>query len=87
MQIVKVDITPVELRLRQTVRTACAPPLDFVHAIFVQLITQQGQSAWGCTVADPHLTGEEPAALRRACQACADRVPDLHPDASGLHHG
>jgi L-alanine-DL-glutamate epimerase-like enolase superfamily enzyme len=79
MQIVKVDITPVELRLRQTVRTACAPPLDSVHAIFVQLITQQGQSAWGCTVADPHLTGEELAALRRACQACADRVPDLHP--------
>ncbi|MCJ7512467.1 MAG: hypothetical protein MUO23_05805 [Anaerolineales bacterium] len=79
MQIAKVEVTPVELRLRHTLRTACLPPLTAVQAVFVRLITQQGRSAWGCTVAHPALTGDEPAAVLRACQACADRVPDLHP--------
>ena len=79
MQIARVEVVPVELRLRRTLRTACLPPLDSVQAVFVRLMTQDGRSAWGCTVAHPALTGDEPSAVLRACQACADRVPDLHP--------
>jgi len=79
MQIARVEVVPVELRLRHTVRTACLPPLDSVQAVFVRLVTQDGRSAWGCTVAHPALTGDEPSAVLRACRACADRVPDLHP--------
>ncbi len=79
MQIIKVEVIPVELQLRRTLRTACLPPLDAVQTIFVRLITQDGRSAWGCTVAHPALTGDEPSAVLQACRACADRVPDLHP--------
>jgi len=45
----------------------------------VRIETQQGQNAWGCAVAHPDLTGEKPEDVIRACRACADRAPDLHP--------
>ena len=79
MQITKAEVTPVELILRQPVRMACVPEIDRVTAIFVRMDTRQGQTAWGCAVAHPDLTGEEPADVIRACQNCADLVADLHP--------
>jgi L-alanine-DL-glutamate epimerase-like enolase superfamily enzyme len=79
MQITKAEVTPVELKLKQPVQMAGLPEIKAVTAIFVRLETRQGQSAWGCTVAHPQLTGEQPRDVLRACQACAARVPDLHP--------
>ncbi|NIM94099.1 MAG: hypothetical protein GTO18_10365 [Anaerolineales bacterium] len=79
MQITRVEVTPIEIKLRQTVRTASLPPIDSIHAIFVRFITREGSDAWGCTVAHPELTGSEPSAVLEACQTCADLVPDLHP--------
>ena len=79
MQITKAEVTPVELKLRQPVRMAGLQEIKQVTAIFVRLETRQGQSAWGCTVAHADLTGEAPEEVLRACQECANLVPDLHP--------
>lgn len=79
MQITKAEVTPVELSLKQPVRMAHLPVIKSVTAVFVRLETRQGQSAWGCTVAHPQLTGEEPRDVIKACQACAAKAPDLHP--------
>jgi L-alanine-DL-glutamate epimerase-like enolase superfamily enzyme len=79
MQIAKVDVTPIELSLLKPVRMACFPEIDQVTVIFVRFETVQGQSAWGCTVAHPYLTGEEPEVVLRVCEKCADVTPDLHP--------
>ena len=79
MQITKAEVTPVELALKQPVQMAGLPVIKSVTAIFVRLETRQGQSAWGCTVAHPQLTGEEPRDVLRACRACAAKIPDLHP--------
>ncbi|MBN1976283.1 MAG: dipeptide epimerase [Anaerolineae bacterium] len=79
MQITKVDVTPVELSLRQPIRAAYHPEIESVTAVFVRIETRQGESAWGCTVAHPDLTGEEPEDVIAACQSCADLAPDLHP--------
>jgi L-Ala-D/L-Glu epimerase len=79
MQITKVEVIPVDLTLRHSVRMAHIPPIDHVTAIFLRMETREGQSAWGCTVAHPHLTGEHPADVIRGCQECASLVPDLHP--------
>lgn len=79
MQITKAEVTPLELKLRQPVRMAGLPPITSITAVFVRLETVKGQSAWGCTVAHPGLTGDEPQAVVRACQACAARVTDLPP--------
>jgi L-alanine-DL-glutamate epimerase-like enolase superfamily enzyme len=79
MQIVKAEVTPVELSLRMPVQIAGMPVIERVTAIFVRLETRQGQSAWGCTVAHPALTGETPEAVIRACRDCASLAPDLHP--------
>ena len=79
MQIIKAEVSPVELRLRTPLHTASLPHLAEIQAVFVRLITRDGRSAWGCTVAHPALTGDKPSAVMRACRACADRVPDLHP--------
>ncbi|MFC2053209.1 mandelate racemase/muconate lactonizing enzyme family protein [Chloroflexota bacterium] len=38
-----------------------------------------GRIAWGCAVAHPQLTGEDPNDGLQACLACADRTSDLHP--------
>jgi L-alanine-DL-glutamate epimerase-like enolase superfamily enzyme len=79
MQITKAEVTPVELKLRQPVHMAGLPEISSVMAIFVRLETRQGHNAWGCTVAHPALTGEQPADVLHACRECAKLAPDLHP--------
>jgi L-Ala-D/L-Glu epimerase len=79
MQITKVEVTPVELKLHQPFQMAGIPPIESVTAIFVRLQTRQGQSAWGSTIAHTHLTGDNPAEIVRLCKECARRAVDLHP--------
>ncbi len=79
MQITKVEVAPVDLRLHHPFQMAGIPPIHSVTAIFVRIETRQGQSAWGSTVTHPQLTGEAPAEVVRLCRACADRAVDLHP--------
>jgi L-Ala-D/L-Glu epimerase len=79
MQITKAEVIPVELKLQHPVRMAGLPELHQILAIFVRLETRQGQSAWGCTVAQAELTGEKPGDVLRGCQECASLAPDLHP--------
>ena len=80
MQITKAEVTPVELKLRQPVRmVGLLAEIHQITAIFVRLETRQGQNAWGCTIANPDLTGEKPEDVLRACRECAALAPDLHP--------
>ncbi len=79
MQITKVEVIPVELILGEPVAITGIGVIKQVTAIFVRLETRQGQSAWGCTVAHPGITGREPNEVIRLCQECASAVPDLHP--------
>lgn len=79
MQITKAEVTPVELKLRQPVRMANIPEITHVTAIFVRVELRDGRSAWGCTVAHPHLTGDAPDEVARICAECATVVPDLNP--------
>lgn len=78
MQITKVDVLPVELKLHQAIRLGAAE-IESVTAIFVRFETQQGEIAWGCTASHPDLTGDEPEEVLRICRDCAALVPDLHP--------
>lgn len=78
MQITKVEVTPVELKLNHPARLAYTE-IDHVTAVFVRMETRQGHNAWGCAIAHPDLTGESPGDLLKACQACADSAPSLHP--------
>ena len=68
MQITKAEVTPVELKLLQPVRMAGLPAINKITAIFVRIETRQGQNAWGCTIANPDLTGEKPQDVLRACR-------------------
>ncbi len=79
MQITKAKVIPVELKMRQAVQMAHLPPIDHVIAIFVRMETLDGRIAWGCAVAHPDLTGEEPEDVIQTCLRCADLAPDLHP--------
>ena len=79
MQITRAVVTPVELKLREPMRMAGLREIQSITAIFVRLETRKGQSAWGCTVAHPDLTGEEPGDTIAVCQECARLVPDLNP--------
>ena len=79
MQITKTEVIPVELHLRQPVRMAGTPDITHIMAIFVRMETRQGQTAWGCCVAHPALTGEKPRDVLRGCRDCAQLTPDLHP--------
>jgi len=79
MQITKVEVTPVELKLRQPVRVAGLPAISHVTAVFVRIETRQGQTAWGCTIAHAGLTGENPEDVIRSCRDCAALLTDLHP--------
>src|SRR5271157_293648 len=79
MQITKVDVTPVELKLRQPVRMTGLPAISHLTAVFVRFETRQGQNAWGCTIAHPYLTGEKPDEVIHSCRECAALVADLHP--------
>jgi L-Ala-D/L-Glu epimerase len=86
MQIIRCEITPIELTLRQpglmaSHRLAHGKTLSIheVTAIFVRLETRDRRNAWGCAVANPWLTGEEAEAGVKACRQAAEVAPDLHP--------
>jgi L-alanine-DL-glutamate epimerase-like enolase superfamily enzyme len=79
VQITSVEVTPVELQVDRPVIIAGHPDIQSITAIFIRLITRQGQSAWGCTVAHAAMTGQEPAQVIKVCQEIAGRVPDMHP--------
>lgn len=79
MQISHVEVTPLELKLQQSVRMANLTKIDRVSVIFIRIETLKGRNAWGCAVAHPDLTGENVANALRICRAGADLVPDLHP--------
>ena len=79
MQIIKADVTPVELNLSQPVRMAGYPEINQVTAIFVRLRTQEGRDAWGCAVMHPDLTNQNTEDVLLACQKGADLAPDLNP--------
>jgi L-alanine-DL-glutamate epimerase-like enolase superfamily enzyme len=79
MQILKAEVTPVDLKLCQPVQVAKLSPIRSITAVFVRIETRQGHNAWGCTVAHAGLTGENPQEVIRSCRECASLVPDLHP--------
>lgn len=79
MQIIKAKVTPIKLDLQQPIKMAHLPEINQVTVIFVRLELSTGQSAWGCTIADQDLTGDDPDQVIKACLDCADLVPDLHP--------
>jgi L-alanine-DL-glutamate epimerase-like enolase superfamily enzyme len=79
MQITKAEVIPVQLSLNRPVQLAGLPQIDHIDVVFVRIETRQGQTAWGCTVAHPELTGEQPAEVLRQCRQYARIVPDLHP--------
>lgn len=79
MQIVKAEVVPVELSLKQPVKFADGGLMSSLTALFVRLETREGLTAWGAAVAHPYLSGEDPQDALLACQRCADRAPDLHP--------
>ncbi len=79
MQISHVVVSPIELTLKQPIQMVGQEPLSSLTAIFLRLITRQGQSAWGCSISHPTLTRMQPEASLRITQECADRLPDLHP--------
>jgi L-alanine-DL-glutamate epimerase-like enolase superfamily enzyme len=79
VQIIKAEVTPLELKLRQPVRMAGLPEIQHITAVFIRLETRHGQNAWGCTLAHKDLTGEKPEDVVHACQECAVLTPDLHP--------
>lgn len=79
MQIKKVEVYPINLKLRHPIRMAGLPQIEQITAIFVHLQTVKGESAWGCTVAHKDLTGDRPEDVIRACWDGAAIVPDLHP--------
>jgi len=79
MQITKAKVTPVELKLKKPVLVAGSPAIEKITAVFVRIETKQGQNAWGCTIANPDLTGEKPDDVIKVCQTCADLAPDLNP--------
>jgi L-alanine-DL-glutamate epimerase-like enolase superfamily enzyme len=79
MQITKVEVSPVELKLRQPIRMVGTPPIEHVTAVFVRMETRDGRSAWGCGVAHPYLNEQQPVEVLKACRKAADMVPDLPP--------
>lgn len=79
MQIKKVEVLPAELDLKNPIHIAEQSPISSITAVFLRFEATHGQSAWGCTVAHPALTGDDPADVIKACFECASAVPDLHP--------
>lgn len=79
MQIVKVQVTPVELKLAHPYQSAYHVRVEQVAAVFVRLDTRQGQTAWGCAAFVPALSGETLEEVTRVCRACADRALELNP--------
>jgi L-alanine-DL-glutamate epimerase-like enolase superfamily enzyme len=79
MQIIKCEVTPITLGLKQPIRMGQLAEISSITAVFVRIELTNGQSAWGCTVSHPHLTGDRSEDVIKACQDCAAMVPDLHP--------
>ena len=80
MQIVRVEVVPMELSLRLPYRTASSPePIDRVGCVFVRVETRQGDVAWGCAAVDPLVSGETLDHVTQVCRDCADRAVDLNP--------
>ena len=80
MQIMHVEVVPVEFKLRLPYWGAAHPrKVDRAQAIFIRIETRQGDVAWGCAAFDPTLTGETLEEVTQACYACADRAIDLNP--------
>ena len=79
MQITRVEVTPIELKLAHPVQIARIEPIEFVTAIFIRFETRDGISAWGCTIAHPDLNNTDPEQALDACRDAAELVPDLHP--------
>jgi L-alanine-DL-glutamate epimerase-like enolase superfamily enzyme len=79
MQITKAEVTPITLKLKQPGAMALMPEIEDITVVFVRLELSSGQSAWGCTVSHPDITGDHPDQVLKVCQDCAELVPDLHP--------
>lgn len=81
MQISRVEVIPLTLRLRLPYRTAyhTGDPVEEIDTVFIQIETVQGEVAWGCAAFDPLITGESVDAVIEACHRCADRAHDLNP--------
>lgn len=79
MQISKVEVTSVHHNLHLPVQMGSTTPIDQVTCHYVRMETMDGLQAWGCMVAHPLLTGEDPQAALTACLECADLAVDLHP--------
>lgn len=79
MQITKAEVTPITLKLKQPGAMAHLPEIEEILVVFVRLELSSGQSAWGCTVSHPELTGDQSDKVIQACLDCADLAPDLHP--------
>ena len=80
MQISRIEVTPVQLKLRLPFRTAAHPePVTQIDVIFLraELVRDYG-NAWGCAVLDP-FSGPTLEQARRVCRDCADRLKDLNP--------
>jgi L-alanine-DL-glutamate epimerase-like enolase superfamily enzyme len=80
MQIERVEITPVQLSLREPYRSAkFTEPLGQVEAVFIraELVRDYGD-AWGCAVLDP-ANGDTLEQITQICQNCAERLQDLNP--------
>jgi L-alanine-DL-glutamate epimerase-like enolase superfamily enzyme len=79
VQIVHVEVVPVELDLRLPYRLSSGQQVNKVGAVFVRVETQQGETGWGCAAADPAFMDKTLEEVTRACRACADRALDLNP--------
>lgn len=80
MQIERVEVTPVQLSLREPFRSAAHPePVSEIGSVFIRAETVRDYGdAWGCAVLDP-AAGESFEQVVPACQACADKLRDLNP--------
>jgi L-alanine-DL-glutamate epimerase-like enolase superfamily enzyme len=79
VQIIRAEVTPITLKLKKPGAMALMPQVEDILVVFVRFELSTGQSAWGCTVTHPEITGDDPEKVIKACQDCAAMVPDLHP--------
>jgi L-Ala-D/L-Glu epimerase len=79
MLITRVEVTPIEFKLRQPFRSVYAEGQETTGAVFVRVETRQGRMAWGCAAVDPSFTHETLEEATDACRRCAELAPDLNP--------
>lgn len=80
MQIERVEVTPVQLSLSKSFRSAkYLKPIKRIEAVFIraELVRDYG-NAWGCAVLDP-ASGKTLEQIKQACQGCADRLREINP--------